>query len=168
MPLTVYCTEEDLNRYLSDQGVVAFADHDQDGTSDTGVVDDCIAQGTEEINLYAGQFYASAGLASSTLVTRWCVVLSSTFLCERRGNPVPESLRAEFERILTTLERVRTGEMRLPGVAMSADMRPTVSNLRPVRGATDGPIRVDQVTSPKVPTDRPQKVDYFGGTRYGY
>lgn len=168
MPLTTYCVEADLERYLSAQGVIAFADHDSDGDSDTGVVNDCIAQAAEEINLYANQYYSAAALATSTLIVRWATVLASAFLCQRRGNPVPDSLQAEFTRIMETLERIRKGEMRIPGIAWKSDFRPTVSNVVVDRGACDGPVRVDTATSPNIPTTLTRKALRDGGRRrYG-
>lgn len=127
--MTTYCTQSDIERLLSAAGALSFADHDENGTAETGVFGDCIDQASGEIELFTNGWYDATGLASSTLVTRWATVMASVFLCQRRGNPVPESLQMEFERISAMLERVRTGELRIPGVAFSADMRPAFSNL---------------------------------------
>jgi phage gp36-like protein len=149
---TVYCTLDDMERKFSSSGVVEFADHDDDGTADTGVVDDAIQQATEEINLYAMQHYSAAGLASSSLINRWCTVLAVAFLCLNRGNPIPVAIQAEYERIMLNLERVRTGEMRLPGVAYRDDTRPTISNLEVDRRYRHNPIRVNGNSSTDAPS----------------
>lgn len=156
MALTTYCTDEDIDRLLSSYGVASFADHDEDGSEDTGVVLDCREQASEEINLYTRQWYLVAGLSSSALITRWCTVMSAYFLSYRRGNPPPESLQIEFNRIVddqdSLLQRVHDGNMRLPGVALDYDARPSVSNVTIDRRFARSKIRVDERTSSDSPT----------------
>lgn len=154
---TAYCTEADMQRLFSIAGVTSFADHDQDGVSDTLVVSDCIDQATEEINLYAWQ-YSAAGLATSTLVNRWCTVLAVYFLCQRRGNPPPDSIAEEFARIMLHLERIRTGDMKIPGVATKGIYSPRFSNLVPDRRFPYSNIRVQRESSDGIPTTLTQKV----------
>jgi phage gp36-like protein len=158
-----YCEEADVRRLFSVYGVVAFADHDEDGQSDAEVVNDCINQACEEINLYAQQWYTPALLATSTLVNRWCTQLSLYFLCLRRGNQPPQSVADEFARIMARLEMIATGALKLPGIALRDDMRPSMSNLRVDRryptsrirvtpnNSTDAPTRLTQDTVPDFP-----------------
>lgn len=130
---TVYCTEAELIRYLSTNAVTDFADNDDDGTADTGVVDDCINQATEEIDLYLTQRYTQAVLSASQLVNRWCVTLAARFLCIRRGNSVPDVIEREFERVAGSpdgmLAQISDRKRDLPGSALRADLRPTWSNV---------------------------------------
>ena len=49
MALTTYTTAAKLNEYLSAAGIISYADHDEDGTSDTGVITNAIEDATEEI-----------------------------------------------------------------------------------------------------------------------
>ena len=120
----VYCTQLEVERYLSETAVDDFADHDGDGLDDVNVVDDCINQATEEIDLYATQRYTQTQLATSTLINRWCVVMAARFLCQRRGNPVPASLEDEWNRLtdptVGKLVLVAHGRLQLPGVALRA------------------------------------------------
>ena len=131
--MTTFCVEADINRLLSSAGVTDYADHDEDGTADTGVVDDCIEQASEEISAVANRFYADAQLATSSLVTRWCATMAAYYLCMRRGNPIPESMASEYERVadLDTglLGRVGRGAYQLPGLAMQSGVVPSFSNL---------------------------------------
>lgn len=106
---TPYCNEADIVRYLSTQGVTAFSDHDESGDRDTGVVDDCINQATGEIDFYVAGRYTAAQLATSNLINRWCTVLATFFLCERRGNPPPQSVQTEATRIWELLQKVHDG-----------------------------------------------------------
>jgi len=138
-----YCTEADIQRLFSAGGVTSFADHDSDGIADTGVVDDCINHASQEIELYCRRRYSTTGLAACSLVNRWTTVLATAYLCERRGNPVPESLAKEATRILEELlPKVASGELSLPGIEYAADMRPMHSNLTIDRRYPYSKIRV--------------------------
>lgn len=152
----VYCTEAELQRYLSTQGVTDFADHDDDGNADTGVVDDCINQATEEIDLYARQRYTQAGLEASTLINRWAVTIAARFLCQRRGNVVPDVIEREWQRIADPdsglLARVAKGLIQLPGVELRGSIRPTISNLTVDRHYDYSTIRVTKTNSTNSPT----------------
>ncbi|MGH9932600.1 MAG: phage protein Gp36 family protein [Pyrinomonadaceae bacterium] len=147
-----YCDLSDVERLFSSYGVTAYSDHDGDGQADSEVVNDCINQATEEINLYCQQWYEPADLDNSTLINRWCTVMATTFLCERRGNPVPESLQAEFARIAEKLERILAGTLKIPGLAMRDDMRPSYSNLTVDRRYQRSRIRVTRQNSSDAPT----------------
>jgi len=168
MPLLsiVYCTQADMERYLSILGVADFSDNDQDGLVDVPVVEDVINQATEEIDLRAGQRYTQAQLQTSTLITRWCTVMACTFLAQRRGNPVPDSLMVEYERITDTgtglLFLVSKGKEQLPRIPLRADMRPIWSNQTIDRRfypdgqrvipeiSSDSPTVLDQDIAPRV------------------
>lgn len=168
---TVYCTETEVERFFSTNAVTDFADHNQDGVADTGVVDDCINQATEEIDMYLRQRYTQAGLETSTLVNRWAVAIATRFLCQRRGNPPSDSLEKEWERIADPdnglLVQIAEGKRQLPGIALRADLRPTWSNLQVDRRWRRSSIRVSQTNSSDADTalkqdkvvDYPQRYD---------
>ena len=166
---TVYCTESEVERFLSANAVTDFADNDQDGSKDVGVVDDCINQATEEIDLYARQRYTPALLVTSTLINRWAVVIAARFLCQRRGNPVPDSLESEWLRIADPtdgiLVMIAKGKRQLPGIALRADLRPTFSNLVIDRRYQRSTVRVTTTNSSDAPSDQSQdrKVEFHTG-----
>jgi phage gp36-like protein len=136
MPLgaNVYCSINEVERIISAAGVVSFADHDQSGTSDSDVVEDCINQACDELDRYLLQRYTQAGLLTSSLVNRWAAKVAVYFLCQLRGNPVPESIQAEFDRILKEPDGAAIlaakGNPPLPGVPLAAFMAPTFANMR--------------------------------------
>jgi len=150
--MSAYCTTADMSRLFASYGVTAFADHDESGTADTGVTDDCISQASEEIDMYALQLYAAASLATSALINRWATVMAVYFLCMRRGNGIPESIAAEFDRIMAMLLKVADGTLKLPGVAMDGDLRPSFSNLKVDRRYRDSRIRVRRSVSTDAPS----------------
>lgn len=164
----VYCTEAEVQRYLSTNAVTDFADHDADGSADTGVVDDCINQATEEIDFYCREKHSQTQLATSELVSRWCVVMAARFLCQRRGNVVPDSIESEFQRITDAdagfLARVASGKRSIPGISLRDDDRPTWSNLIIDRRYRRSKVRVTRANSADAPTQMTQdrKEEYVG------
>ena len=129
-----------------------FADHDADGSADTDVIEDCINEATDTIDLYARQQHTQAQLATSTLITRWCVVMSARFLQERRMNVVSDSVAVQWDRILENLQKVADNLLQLPGLAKRDDMRPTWSNVKIDRRFKHSKIRVTQTNSSSAPT----------------
>lgn len=150
---TTYCDVDDLIRKVGRDAVREWSDHDTDGIADGGgmadsdVIDDAINQATVEIDGYAQQWYSAAGMAASTLVNRWATVLACYFLSINRGNPPPDALAQEFERIMALLERVLAGTYKLPGVGMRSDMRPSMSNLTVDRRYIKSKLRVEKIIS---------------------
>lgn len=158
MPLqsTVYCSIAELQRFLSTNAVTDFADHDADGTAETDVVEDSINQATDEIDLYARQQYTPAVLGTSTIITRWCVVIAARFLQERRGNGVSNSIAVQWDRIIENLEKIARNRLQLPGLAKRNDLRPTWSNLMVDRRYRRSTIRVSRTNSSDAPTQLTQ------------
>jgi hypothetical protein len=136
--------------------VVAFADHDGDGIEDSGVVDDCIQRASDEILLYLHDRYENAVLATVNLVRRWAAVGAACYLCETRNNPPPESLRAQWDRLIQEpdglIVRIGAGHQNLPGVELRYDSRPSFSNLRVDRRWPTSKTRVTRVNSSDAPT----------------
>lgn len=156
MAVTQYCTETQLNEFFSAQGITDYADHDDDNVADTNVVNNAIDEASEHINLYARERYAVADLQSSTMVTRWCVKLACYFLCMHRGNPPPDILAVEFERITTVLDQVRMSKMEIPGVQLKDSLVPTFSNLTVDRRYRRSTVRVTRQNSSKESSKRTQ------------
>lgn len=162
---TDYCTAADLERYFSKVGVDHFADHDDDGIQEPGVVADAIERATDEINLYVlthGR-YAIADLVGNRLLNSWCVVLATCDLCQTRGNGVPESVAMECQRIFELLEKVMDGKLNLPEVARQGQGVPTFSNLRLDRRYRDEKVRVIRSTSSKRSSTLERDWAYSGG-----
>jgi len=128
-----YCTVGDITRMLSSAGVSAFSDHNEDGVSDEGVIDDCIDQAAQEIDFALHERYDPDQLVQSPIITRWATTLAAYFLCQRRGNPVPEPIQREAERILfdddSALSEIRRGNRWLPGLEPNRGQSPSFANM---------------------------------------
>lgn len=152
----VYCTEAEVIRFFSANGVTDHADHDDDGTADVGVVDDCINQAKVELDLFLLERYDETTLVASNLVNRWSVVVATRFLCQRRGNVVPDSIEREWTRLTDPrdglLVRISEGQINLPGSALRADLRPSFSNLTIDQRHRRNTVRVTPTNSTDAPT----------------
>ena len=70
-----YCTENDLSRLLSSVGLDSFSDNDGDGEKDSDVINDCLEQAAEEIDMRLHERYTSEDLATSSIINRSLTVL---------------------------------------------------------------------------------------------
>lgn len=157
-----YCTENDLSRLLSSVGLDSFSDNDGDGEKDSDVINDCLEQAAEEIDMRLHERYTSEDLATSSIINRWATQLAAYFLCIRRGNPVPESFHLEVERILTSqdsaLNRIKQGKDMLPGLAPQRGFAPSFSNLQ-IDRRYGAPIKV-QHSSDRSNTSKNRPADW--------
>lgn len=153
--LTPYCTQEELERFFSSQGVTAFADHDEDGDADTDVIPDVILRATTEITDFAQVWYDQAGLLQSPTIKRWACVVATFYLCELRGNDPPASIAKDYERIMGKdgwLERLQAGTYKLAGIPLRAALVPTFSNLEVDRRMPYSNVRVTPNSSQETTT----------------
>jgi phage gp36-like protein len=156
----VYCDVEDVERFLSVQGVTAFSDHNETGAPDDDVTHDCINEATLEIDYYCRQRYGQAVLATNDWVAEQSKVLATYFLCGRRGNTIPESLQRRVDKLYEQLQAILDGGS-IPGA--ESHSRPAFSNLTVDRRYHRSKVRVTRTNS----SDQVSKVrrhdapDYF-------
>lgn len=159
---TNYCTQADIERLLSLEGVQSFGDMDQSGLEDDDVIADVIEQASDEITAKLYPLYAEAELATCRLVTRWATVLAAFYLCHRRGNTAPQSLHDDYQRIMEPkdglLAQVRDKRMVLPGLAQRSVNVPSFSNLEVDRRYRREKIRVIPTISSPIPSTIEQDV----------
>jgi phage gp36-like protein len=147
--MTVLTTRARVERLVSAAAVDAFTDHAE---VDDDVVDDCIEQASGEMLMFLHDRYEESALEATALVNHWCSVWTARLLFIRRGNPVPESLQAEYERVVAYLEKISAGTMNIAGLTLRGDSRPTWSNLRVDRRYPQSKVRVSRNNSSDAPT----------------
>lgn len=153
------CTPEQLERYLSPLGVMLFSDHEYDGVADSAVISDCIGRATSELLGLLTPLYLHSELDQSSLVSEWCVVLSCYYLCIRRGNPPPDSLAREFDRIMDKegfVYRARKGSFIIPGIKRTSVNAPAITNYQVDRRWANRTVRVVRVTSSAIDSELPR------------
>jgi hypothetical protein len=92
-PLT---TTEEISRLLSAAGMIAFADHNQDGNADTGVLEDVISQASSHVHAFLDRQYQADLIGDDVLAREWATIIAAYKLCFRRGCPPPESLAVQY------------------------------------------------------------------------
>ncbi len=155
----MFCTISDLESLLSPLGVMLFSDHDRDGLRDDDVVIDCIERATAELIGLLRPLYETDQLAQSRLVSHWCAVLASYYLCQRRGNPVPDSLAQEYSHILGPegwIFKSKKGSFAIPGIESTSVNAPAMSNHQIDRRYVDHQSRIVQSISTPIPSALPR------------
>lgn len=124
--MAVYCTRSDLSHRASEEAVDLRLDDDATDDSITATIDDASA----EIDLYLDPNYDASTYAANRWVKYACVTVALYYLCERRLESVPASAAARYKRQMEQLERVRTGKLRVPGLAAKKQLAPVLSQPR--------------------------------------
>jgi phage gp36-like protein len=161
------CTTAQLDRLLAAQGVVAFADHDENGVSDPLVVDDCIAFATAEICGRLLQRYEASVLSRAVVLTEYACVIAARALCTRRGNPVPDSIAVRYQEIIAPdgpLDQIAKGFLRMSdvngnSVPQKRGFAPSHANLTVDRRFSEKSIRVVDGSSNMTSTALRRDVD---------
>lgn len=166
MTAYAYCTQTDLETKFSSYGVTAFSDHDDTGSTNETVVDNCIDEASSEVDMYCSRFYTSAILAESRWINHACVTIALKLLCECRGNPVPDSLMNRYTEIIAKLERLRDGLDQLPDSALRSDLRPGFSNISIDRRYRFSRARVNKTSSTQRESTLPIKSAESGMVGY--
>ena len=131
--ITLYCSQTNVEQILSANGVTLRLDDSGDGTVSAAeqlAMDFALADAAETCNFYLWPKYSPSWLATSNWVNVRASWLATYALCDRRGNPCPESLEDRAEKVLEELERVHSGSHLLPGVPLRWAMAPVYSNVR--------------------------------------
>lgn len=173
MPTTLTSIEE-MRRMFSDQGVVAFSDHNSDGFEDATVVQSCVDFATGFLGGAVAKLFTLASLATSTVMREFATIVALRTLCMRRGNPIPESIELRYQEIVARdgiLEAIAKGAMQLldsngapiPGLK---SFGPVMSNLSIDRRFYFEKVRVQRQSS----TDFSSKLerDSNGISEVGY
>ena len=122
----VYTSRTEIARLFSETAVQLREDDDDDGTAESGVIQDCVDEATDTINLYCFDWYEAAAMSENLTVRRWATLIGCYLLSQRRGNPA--QFKDRYEELIARLERIQTGELHVPRLATKKDFTPGVSN----------------------------------------
>src|ERR1700721_135167 len=92
-PTIYYCDPGDIQRRLSVEGQLLRTQDYGKGSiaGEAGVIEDCIWDATETINMFCNPLYDPGALVRSGWVNRRATDIAVYNLCIRRGNPAPSS-----------------------------------------------------------------------------
>lgn len=165
---TAYTTEARLQRRMSAAAVIDYSDHDNDGTGDINVVDDAINESTDWINYWVTQGgYTTTNISASSIIAGWATDIAVCYLCQMRGNPPPVTFLDRCEKIDERLKAIAEGREVLPGIAMSNDMRGSMSNRTVDRRYGSSKVRVTRDNSSSPPSKLPRHWQTRPGPYHG-
>lgn len=160
--MTPFADDAMITRYMSAYGIVTFADHNQDGTADPSVLDDCK---TYAMGILVGRLahrYNYASLALAAAIPELFIVITLRELCLRRGNSPPASLEFRYQEIVKKddgeLDQIKTGKIILVDangepIRTRVSSIPMLSNLTVDRRFSERRIRVVTGSSNTYPTN---------------
>jgi len=153
----LYCTQDDLNSFLSVAGVLGRVDDENTGSIDAegqGYIDAAINWATARCNFYLAPKYDHADLATDYVVNEWCAMLAVHWLSIRRGNPAPGSFEDHYKEVLEDLASVRDGTNQLD-LGLREAAWPAWSNVRVDPAYLLRKARVERPLSEQGPSGRP-------------
>lgn len=159
-----YCTEAEIETFLSEEGVTFQADDNFDTLRESGAVSQAIEWADTKINMYC-QAYAPAELEVNDWVNHCAIHLAARRLCMRRGNQVSGTVEQLYQEYMEELKAVHNGQLQIPDAAYRHSQTPSVTSVRidpryrVKKARVQRPLSTDQNTE-----GRSQPVDY--GSEY--
>jgi len=154
---TVYCDSDDVAAILSTSGINLRLD---DTTADV-LTNQGINWGAARINDFCAGRYDPADMVSSWTINWWNTVLASRFICVRRVNPLPNSIKDLYVEAMQDMLALRKGEYSLGDINSCIVDSPAWSNVRvPVWYLVDR-IRVERRQSEGTPRRIAPPLDYL-------
>ena len=167
MAMTAFCTDLQLERYMSSYGVISYSDNNQDGATDTLVVDDCKTYGMQFLVGILAQRYTYALLTTAPMMAELAAIIILRELCLRRGNAPPASLEARYHEITdkdALLDQIAKGRVQLVDtngdlIRMNTSNLPSHSNLMIDRRFSERQQRVISGSSNTTPSKLRRDMD---------
>jgi hypothetical protein len=175
MPLPFpFTSQTEMEDLFSVHGIEAFSDHQGEPTVATNrVLQQCMDYSTGLVLGKLARKYVDSQLAICPVVREYATVIACRQLTIRRGNPIPESLAAEYLNIIEKdglLDQLAAGLTQLVdqngNILLGRSFAPTYSNLQVDRRHPFEKVRVVQQTSSQVTTGLER--DVLGGLVEGY
>lgn len=156
-----YCSVSDLNRRLSTAGIDLRVD------DDTTTAGTAITDASTEINGYCQTRYDPVSLAASAWIRKKCTDIATFFVCERRGNPPPGSVKRAYDQAIEDLKLVESGTKKIADAPGRKTSVPVLSAPR-IQLIPYPRTVIEQSRSTGNPEGYPQftdKNDFFDGSR---
>jgi phage gp36-like protein len=118
-----YCQLIDIQNRLSAAGVAARVDDTPPTT-----LGDVIDEASRKVDEHCQTRYGT-NLSKSNIVKHWTATIAATLLCERRGNPVPNSLARRYQETMDAMEHVLLHGRLIPDIAERKAGVPVMSNV---------------------------------------
>lgn len=117
-------------------------------------------KGTSKVKLYCNARYDDSQLVQSGSVLDWATICAAKFLCTRRAQACPKSLREDYEEAIEEMRMVQCNQLSIEDIGTRGVDWPSISNVI-VNPAYDGMrVRVQPAISEQTPTAYGQFVDW--------
>lgn len=156
---TYYCTATDLQSRISSTGYNLRVD------DDATAVTPCLQRAKNTILFYAEPLYGATDLQTNANAAGWvndkATDIALYHLCARRGNPVPASIKEDYQQAMQELALVHDDNAHIPELAQRHTDAPTFSNIRVDPTFNYRKIRVERTLSDQTtPTGYTQTPDW--------
>lgn len=131
--ITLLCSQQDMQRYLSTIGLRLAVDDNEDGyisADEQGAVTDAQTEASETVYFYCWDKYDPTQIATSNLANRWATILACYRVRSRLGRRVPEQLENDAAKAEEMLQKIQDGPGKLPGVPLRRILAPVMSLTR--------------------------------------
>ncbi len=117
-------------------------------------------KGTSKVKLYCNTRYDDSQLAMAGTVLDWAAICASKFICTRRAQGCPKSIRDDYDEAIEEMRMVQNGQLQIEDIGTRGVDWPTIVNII-VNPAYDGMrARVQRGVSEQTPTGFNQYVDW--------
>jgi hypothetical protein len=117
-------------------------------------------KGTSKVKLYCNGRYDDSALKLSGSVCDWATICAAKFLCERRAQGCPKSLKASYDEAIEEMRMVQCDQLRIEDIGTRGVDWPTVANVTVNPCYDFMRSRVEPNISEQTPTSYQQYIDW--------
>lgn len=132
-----FCVREDIETLWSASEVLESVDDDTSGTlsaDEEALIDDAILRAATQMCAFLSRRFDVAALMGNAWCKQINAALAAYLLATRRGDAAPSQIAELRASALADLASVQSGDLVLPGAALSLDLLPSMTNFTPVLG----------------------------------
>jgi phage gp36-like protein len=121
----MYCTIEDIRRYVSEERLTELTDDTSTGTVDIAIVDGIITDAADEVNSYLQARYTVPLASVPRFISQLTIDIAIYRLYKRRfAMEMPESLDRSYQSALKNLRLIQKGDVSIGAVVSEGEQSP--------------------------------------------
>lgn len=125
-------------------------------------------KGTSKVKLYCNQRYDDSQLVLSGMCNDWATIVAAKWLCERRAQGCPKSLKANYDEAIEEMRQVQSGQLSVEDIGTRGIDWPTITNVIVNPGYDGMRARVQPPISEGTPPAYGQYVDWNSAIRLNF
>jgi len=121
----MYCTIEDIRRYVAENELTELTDDQSAGSVDTDIVDGIITDAADEVNSYLQARYTVPLASVPRFISQLTIDIAIYRLYKRRfAMAMPESLERSYQNALKNLRLIQKGDVSIGAVIGEGEQSP--------------------------------------------